>query len=47
MEELMTMIGNMGFPIAITGFLLIRMESRMENLSESINNLSKHIEQMN
>lgn len=44
MEELMQIISNVGFPIAISAYLLIRIESKLEILSSSINNLSKAIE---
>ena len=39
-------IANLGFPIAITLFLLIRMESKIETLSNSINKLTLTIEKM-
>ena len=43
MNELVDFIGNVGFPIAITLYLLIRIEGKLELLTESINNLSKTI----
>ncbi|SIR50508.1 YvrJ protein family protein [Paenibacillus sp. RU4T] len=33
---LITAIGNFGFPIVITGYLLIRFEKKIEHLNESI-----------
>ena len=39
-------IANLGFPIAITLYLLIRMESKIETLSNSINKLTLTIENM-
>jgi hypothetical protein len=42
-DELFKMIANLGFPIAISIFLLIRVESRLEKLTESINILSNTI----
>ncbi len=39
-------IANLGFPIAITLYLLIRMESKIETLSNSINKLTLTIEKM-
>lgn len=39
-------IANLGFPIAITLYLLIRMESKIETLSNSINHLTLTIEKM-
>jgi len=44
MEEIITMVSNVGFPIAIAAFLLIRIESRMENLTAAINQLTKTLE---
>lgn len=38
--DLITLIGNMGFPIAITAYLLIRLEKQLNNLSVSINKLN-------
>ena len=41
MDELFNMVGNLGFPIAVTLYLLIRIESKLELLTQSINHLSK------
>lgn len=38
--DLITLIGNMGFPIAITAYLLIRLEKQLTTLSSSINKLN-------
>ena len=38
-----TIIGNFGFPIAITVYLFIRFEKKLENLALSINKLSELI----
>lgn len=43
MEDILIGIGNYGFPIIITGYLLLRMEGKLDNLSNSINELSKNI----
>jgi hypothetical protein len=43
MEDIVTAIANLGFPIAISIFLLVRIEGRMEKLTESINALSNTI----
>lgn len=43
MENLMTMISNVGFPIVTCLYLLMRIESRMEVLSNSIRELSETI----
>lgn len=42
--ELRNMIANVGFPIAVSIFLLMRVENKLTVLSESINSLSKIIE---
>ncbi|MCR6546415.1 YvrJ family protein [Dehalobacterium formicoaceticum] len=44
MEELITIISNVGFPIAISAYLLIRIEKKLDTLSESIAELAKVIE---
>ncbi|MHC1686093.1 MAG: YvrJ family protein [Clostridiaceae bacterium] len=47
MDNLVTLIGNVGFPIAVSVYLLVRIEGKLEVLSNSINNLSaviNHIE---
>lgn len=42
-SELQTLITSVGFPIAVSMYLLIRIESKLQILSESINELSKNI----
>ena len=44
MNEVVSLIGNVGFPMAITLYVLTRLESKMEKLSESMNNLANAIE---
>lgn len=39
-NELMGLIGNVGFPVAISAYLLIRLEKQMAVLSASINKLN-------
>lgn len=43
MDEIVALISNMGFPIAISLYLLIRIEGKLESLTTSINNLSQTI----
>lgn len=43
MEDMFTMVANLGFPIAISVFLLVRIEGRIEKLTDSINVLSNTI----
>ena len=38
--DLISLIGNTGFPIAITAYLLIRLEKQLTSLSNSINTLN-------
>ncbi|WP_334294975.1 YvrJ family protein [Terrisporobacter hibernicus] len=37
------MIANLGFPIAISLYLLVRIEGKLQGLTDSINELSKNI----
>lgn len=38
--ELMNLIGNVGFPVAVSAYLLIRLEKQLTSLTESINTLN-------
>jgi hypothetical protein len=40
MEDFLKAVGNVGFPIAVAAYLLIRIESKMDNLASSISQLS-------
>jgi len=42
-EEILSGVGNVGFPIAVSIYLLMRIEGKMENLTTSINELSRVI----
>ncbi|MBE3102026.1 MAG: YvrJ family protein [Firmicutes bacterium] len=46
MEQLFGMISNVGFPIAVSVYLLVRIENRMENLTKSIQTLAQAISEM-
>lgn len=35
-NELINLIGNVGFPVAVTSYLLIRLEKQITDLSSSI-----------
>ena len=39
MEELLKAISNVGFPIAVAVYVLIRIEPRLNKLSDAINKL--------
>ncbi|MGL4911824.1 MAG: YvrJ family protein [Romboutsia sp.] len=41
--NLQTLIANVGFPIAISMYLLVRIEGKLSHLTDSINELSKNI----
>ena len=43
MEEIVVLIGNFGFPVAVSIYLLIRLEGKLETLTESIRYLSEAI----
>jgi len=43
MDSLLNQIANLGFPIVLSIYLLVRVEGKLEKLSESINELSKVI----
>lgn len=43
----MSMISNVGFPIAITAYLMIRFEGKLDKLNESITKLVLAIESKN
>jgi hypothetical protein len=41
MDQWLNIVSNLGFPIVVSVFLMVRIESRIEELSKSINELSK------
>ncbi|MBU5335475.1 YvrJ family protein [Intestinibacter bartlettii] len=43
MEIIETLIANVGFPVAVSIYLLIRLEGKLETLTDSINELSNNI----
>ncbi|WP_411681322.1 YvrJ family protein [Clostridium thailandense] len=47
MNDLLNIIGNVGFPIAVSVYLLVRLEGKLEVLTQSINNLSNVINKSN
>ncbi len=47
MEMIETLIANVGFPVAVSIYLLIRLESKLETLTSSINELSTNIINLN
>ncbi len=43
MSELLTPIANVGFPIVLSIYLLVRLEGKIEILGESVHELAKSI----
>ncbi len=43
MDEMLKIIGNVGFPIAVAAFLLLRVEQRMDSLTSAITELREAI----
>ncbi len=43
MDNFQSVIANLGFPISISMYLLIRIEGKLQSLTDSINELSKNI----
>ncbi|MFP1649590.1 YvrJ family protein [Enterococcus mundtii] len=41
--EFVQIIGNFGFPVAITIYLLVRFEGKIDKLRESIDDLSDNV----
>lgn len=43
-KSIVSLIQNVGFPIAISVYLLVRMEMKIDELTKSITNLSRILE---
>lgn len=41
MEEILQSIANVGFPIAVAAYLLVRIENKLDELAVSITRLAK------
>lgn len=41
MNELLSQVGNFGFPIILSMYLLIRIEGKIQTLSDTITQLSR------
>lgn len=46
MEQMLGLIANLGFPIVVSIYLLVRIENRLDILTQSIQELSKTISQL-
>ncbi len=44
MDDLVAHVANVGFPIAVSIYLLVRVEAKIESLTASIYELAKVIE---
>jgi hypothetical protein len=42
-NELLTPVANVGFPIVLSIYLLVRLEGKIEGLSDSVHELAKSI----
>ncbi|WP_425801177.1 YvrJ family protein [Desulfitobacterium sp. Sab5] len=42
-EEILKLVGNFGFPIVVSAYLLVRIEGKLNELSASITELAKAI----
>jgi hypothetical protein len=40
-EEMLAPIANLGFPIVVSIYLLVRVENKLDKLSDSINELAR------
>ena len=47
METILQGVANFGFPIMVSAYLLIRLETKVDNLQNAIVELSKTIERTN
>ncbi|MDP4127818.1 MAG: YvrJ family protein [Bacillota bacterium] len=43
MEEMLRLVGNFGFPIVVSAYLLVRIEGKLNELSTSITELAKAV----
>ncbi|MBM7582617.1 hypothetical protein JOD02_001474 [Caldicoprobacter guelmensis] len=46
MEQLLSLVGNVGFPIVLSVYLLVRIEGKLEGLTQSIHELARAITAM-
>jgi len=47
MEQLLGLVGNVGFPIVLSVYLLVRIEGKLEGLTQSIQELARAVASMN
>lgn len=46
LEQLLQLVANTGFPIVVAGFLMVRMEEKLDQLTRVLQELKGSIEQM-
>lgn len=46
MNDIANLVTNVGFPIAVSIYLLVRFEGKIESLTNSINNLTNKISEI-
>ncbi|MEN1760730.1 YvrJ family protein [Anoxynatronum sibiricum] len=46
MNELLNPVANLGFPIVLSVYLLVRLEGKIDTLSASLQDLARSIEGM-
>ncbi|QSX24049.1 YvrJ family protein (plasmid) [Priestia megaterium] len=44
MDQWLNLIGNLGFPIVVAFYLLLRFEKKIDHLTEAINRIASNIE---
>ncbi|WP_084295220.1 YvrJ family protein [Caldanaerobius polysaccharolyticus] len=44
MQDILSQISNLGFPIVISVYLLVRIENKLDSLTRSINELARVID---
>ena len=44
MNDFLNMVANIGFPVAVTAYVLIRLEKQMSSLATSFNELNNSIQ---
>ena len=47
LEQWISLVGNVGFPIVVAFYLLIRFERKIDNLTDAINKMSDIMENRN
>ena len=43
MEDMLKLVGNYGFPMVVTSYLLVRIEGKLNQLSSCITDLAKGV----